>query len=103
MFKLKKGDRVTVIAGKDKGKTGRVMEVFPKENRCLVERLNLVKRHLRRAKANEQSGIIERESPISMSNLMLFCSKCNRSARVGFRLLQDGSKVRACKKCKEII
>lgn len=103
MFKIRCGDIVSVIAGKDKGKTGKVLRVLPTQNRCLVERINLIKKHMRRSRQEQQPGIIEKENPIHISNLMLFCNKCHRPTRVGFSVLQDGSKVRVCKKCKEVI
>ncbi|MDR3557016.1 MAG: 50S ribosomal protein L24 [Syntrophobacteraceae bacterium] len=102
-YAIKKNDTVKVIAGKDKGKTGKVLRVIPKKGRAIVEKLNLVKRHLRPSEQARQGGILEKESPIEMSNLMLICSKCTDPTRVGYRVLDDENKVRFCKKCKEVI
>ncbi len=102
-FKIRKGDFVQVIKGKDKGKKGRVIKVFPKEARVLVEGVNFVKKHVRPRKIDQQGGIIQMEKPISISNVMLFCLKCSKPTRVGIKFLDDGSKVRYCKKCGEII
>jgi len=102
MAKIKKEDLVMVIAGKDKGKRGKVLRVFPQKNRVMVDKVNVVKRHQRPTQTS-QGGIIEKESPIHISNVMLICPKCGESTRVGYRFLQDGRKVRSCKKCGEII
>lgn len=103
MNKIKRGDFVQVIKGKDRGKKGRVLKVFPKEGRVLVEGINFVKKHVRPKKIDQQGGIIQMEAPISISNVMLFCLKCSKPTRVGIKFLEDGSKVRYCKKCGEII
>ncbi|MDR3570240.1 MAG: 50S ribosomal protein L24 [Syntrophobacteraceae bacterium] len=102
-YAIKKDDNVKVIAGKDKGKTGKVLRVIPKKGRAIVEKLNMVKRHLRPSEQSRQGGILEKESPIEMSNLMVICSKCTDPTRVGYRVLDDEKKVRFCKKCKEVI
>ncbi|MCL5406033.1 MAG: 50S ribosomal protein L24 [Deltaproteobacteria bacterium] len=102
-YAIKKNDTVKVIAGKDKGKTGKVLRVIPKKGRAIVEKLNIVKRHLRPSEQARQGGILEKEAPIEMSNLMLICSKCTDPTRVGYRVLDDTKKVRFCKKCKEVI
>ncbi len=102
-FAIKKNDTVKVIAGKDKGKTGKVLRVVPKKGRAVVEKLNMVKRHLRPSEQARQGGILEREAPIEMSNLMLICTKCTDPTRVGYRVLDDACKVRYCKTCKEVI
>jgi large subunit ribosomal protein L24 len=102
-FKLKKGDFVQVIKGKDKGKKGRILKIFYKENRVLVEGINFVKKHTRLKAVDRQGGIIQVEKPISISNVNFFCLKCSRPTRLGIRFLEDGSKVRYCKRCKEII
>jgi large subunit ribosomal protein L24 len=100
---IRKNDNVLVIAGKDKGKTGRVRFAFPKKERLLVEGINFVKKHSRAQGAVRQAGIIEREAPIHVSNVMLICSKCNKPARVGSRFLSDGRKVRFCRVCGEVL
>jgi large subunit ribosomal protein L24 len=100
---IRKNDTVLVIAGKDRGKKGRVRFVYPKNERLLVEGINLVKKHSRAKGAVRQAGIIEREAPLHSSNVMLICSKCNKPARVGSRFLADGRKVRFCQSCGEVV
>ena len=100
---IKKEDKVKVIAGKDKGKIGKVLKVIRKKNRVLVENVNMVKRHAKPSAQNRQGGIIEGEAAIHWSNLMLMCSKCMAPTRIKIQLLDDGKKVRACSKCDEII
>jgi large subunit ribosomal protein L24 len=102
MQRIKKGDTVEVIAGKDKGVRGAVLRVIPKENRVVVERVNVVKKHQRPVQAGRgqvQPGIIEFEAPIHLSNVMLVCTQCNERTRVGYRVTEDGMKVRVCRKC----
>ena len=102
-MKIRKNDTVLVIAGKDKGKKGKVRFAHPKDERLLVEDVNFIKRHTRARGQVKQAGIIEREAPIHVSNVMLLCGKCNHSTRVGFRFLKDGRKVRFCHSCGEVI
>jgi len=102
-MKIRKGDTILVIAGKDRGRTGKVRFAYPKDERLLVEGINFVKRHARATGRVRQAGIIEREAPIHVSNVMLMCSKCNHPARVGLRFLEDGKKVRFCRSCHEVI
>jgi large subunit ribosomal protein L24 len=102
-MKIRKDDTVTIIAGKDRGKKGKVRRVIPKEERVVVEGLNMIKRHSRARRAARQAGIIELEAPLHISNVMLLCNKCGKPARVGFRLLADGKKVRICRSCNEVI
>ena len=102
-MKVRKNDTVLVIAGKDKGKKGKVSRSLPKENRVVVEGVNMVKRHMRPRGRARQAGIIEREAAIHVSNVMFLCTKCDRPVRIGFRFLEDGSKVRICRRCKEVI
>jgi len=101
IYHIKKNDTVKVIAGKEKGKTGKVLRIVTKKGRAIVEKLNMVKRHMRPGPQSRQGGILEREAPIHISNLMLICSKCTDSTRVGYKILEDSRKVRYCKKCKE--
>ena len=100
---LRKNDRVAVIAGKDKGKIGRVLEVLPRKNRVLVEGVNVVKRHLKpNVRRGVRGGILERESPIHVSNVMVICPHCGVATRVGHRMITVGDRdksFRACKKC----
>ncbi len=102
MAKIKREDTVLVIAGKDKGRKGKVLRVFPSKSRVLVEKVNVVKRHTRPSQAH-QGGIVEKEAPIHISNVMLVCPKCGDPTRVGFSVLDDGTKRRLCKRCGEII
>ncbi len=102
-MKIKKDDRVMVMVGKDKGKIGKVLKVIPKKNRVLVEHANMVKIHARPGRFKSQGGILEKEAPIHISNVMIMCDKCGRPVRIGYRFLEDGKKARACKKCGEIL
>ncbi|MFC1949694.1 50S ribosomal protein L24 [Chloroflexota bacterium] len=102
-MKIRKNDTVMVIAGKDRGKKGKVRFVHPKDNTVLVEGVNMIKKHARPTGQARQAGIIEREESLNVSDVMLLCSKCNRPARVGSRFLEDGKKVRFCRSCKEVI
>ena len=96
---IRKDDMVIVIAGRDKGKKGKVLKVLPSKNRAVVEGVNLVKKHLRRRSEEEKGGIFQIPSPIHLSNLMLFCRSCNRGVRFKTQVLKDGTKVRICKRC----
>ncbi|MEE9521146.1 MAG: 50S ribosomal protein L24 [Dehalococcoidales bacterium] len=100
---IRKNDTVLIIAGKDKGKKGKVRFVYPKDERITVEDINFVKRHARATGRVRQAGVIEREAPIHVSDVMLLCSRCNHPTRVGFRFLDDGRKVRVCHSCNEVI
>jgi large subunit ribosomal protein L24 len=100
---VKSGDKVVVLSGKDKGKQGKILTVFPKESRVIVEGVNIVKRHTKPNRQNQQGGIIEKEAPINSSNVMLVCPRCNKPTRIAKKFLQDGQKVRQCKKCNEVI
>ncbi len=100
--KIKREDFVVVIAGKDRGKRGKVLRVIPKKQRVVVEGVNIVKKH-QKPTANSPGGIIEKPAPIHVSNVMLICPKCGTPTRVGFTFLEDGTKVRKCKKCGEVI
>ena len=100
---IKKEDRVVVLTGKDRGKTGRVLAVFPGSNTLLVERVNLMKRHSRRRDYRQQGGIIEREAPIHSSNVMLICPRCSRQTRTYRKKLETGFRARVCRKCQEVV
>ena len=104
---IRKGDKVKIIAGKDKGKTGKVLQVFKSKNRASIEGLNLLIKHLRPRREGEQGQRIEFPAPIEISNLMLVCPKCGKATRVGYRIVKDSKgkskKLRECKKCKQII
>jgi large subunit ribosomal protein L24 len=101
MNKLKKNDNVLVIAGKDKGKQGQVREMLPKDGRAIVTGINMIKKHQKPRSAQEPAGIIDREAPIQIANLMLVCRNCGQPARVGIHFRPDGKKSRFCKKCNE--
>ena len=102
-MKIRKNDTVLVTAGKDRGKRGKVRFAYPKKNLVLVEGINFIKKHSRARGQVKQAGIIDLEAPINVSNVMLLCEKCNHPTRVGFTALEDGKKVRVCRKCKEVI
>ena len=102
-MKIRKNDTVLVIAGKDKGKKGKVRFAYPKEGRIIVEGINFIKKHSRARGQVRQAGVITLEAPIQASNVMLLCQKCNQPTHVGFTFLEDGRKVRICRSCKEVI
>ena len=101
MFRVKRDDQVMVLSGKDRGKKGKVLRVFPAESRLTVEGLNLVKRHVKRSQANPQGAIISRECPLPMDRVMPVCPRCNQAVRVGSKMLPDGTKNRICRRCQE--
>ncbi|MDP8255531.1 MAG: 50S ribosomal protein L24 [Candidatus Alcyoniella australis] len=108
-FKIRNKDVVMIVAGKERGsraaktKRGKVLRVMPDKERVLVERLNFIKRHSRPSRTNRQGGIIEREGAVHISNVMLVCPACDQPTRVGYTFLNDGRKVRICKRCNEKI
>lgn len=104
-MKVVKNDLVKVINGKYQGKSGKVLKVLLKEKRLIVEGVNIIKRHTKPSQKNQQGGIIEKEGPIHISNVMVVCGKCNQPTRVGYRYLDDGTKARVCKNadCGEIL
>lgn len=101
--KIKKNDKVVVRVGKEKGKIGSVLKVDSERGRVIIEKVNISKRHTKPGGANAQGGIVEKEAPIRISNVMLVCTKCAEPSRIGKKVLEDGSKVRVCKKCGEFI
>lgn len=100
---LKKNDTVLIITGDEKGKKGRVLGVDAGEKRLLVERLNMIKKHMKPSKKYSQGGIIEKEAPVHQSNVMLVCPKCNKPTRIGNTILENGKKIRSCRKCGEVV
>ena len=100
---VRRGDTVAVIAGRERGKRGKVLRVLPADGRVLVEKLNMMKKHQRPTQKLRQGGIIERESPLALSNVLVVCSRCDKAARSGIKVLGDGRKVRVCKRCGESI
>ncbi|KPU26769.1 50S ribosomal protein L24 [Caloranaerobacter sp. TR13] len=100
---VKKGDTVVVISGKDKGKKGKVLTAMPKRNRVIVEGVNMQTKHTKPSQKSPQGGIIHQEGPIHVSNVMLYCDKDKKGVRVGYKVLENGEKVRVCKKCGEVL
>ena len=100
--KLKKGDLVKVVVGKEKGKTGKILKIVKDRERLIVEKVNMLKRH-QRPDAKGKGGIVEKEGSLHVSNVMLVCNKCDGAVRIGYRILDDGKKVRICGKCREIL
>lgn len=98
---IKRGDKVVVIAGKDKGKEGNVVAAFPEANKVIVEGVAVAKKHQKARMQGQESGIINKEMPIDASNVMRVCPKCGKPARVGVKVFEDGSKAKYCKKCNE--
>jgi len=101
--RIKKGDTVEVISGKDRSKRGEVLKVDPKKDRVIIEGVNIVHRHTRPTQDMPQGGIIENEAPIHISNVQLVCPRCDEKTRIGAEILDDGTKVRQCKKCNEVV
>lgn len=100
---VKKGDTVVVIAGKDKGKKGKVLKAYPEKQRVVVEGVNIVHRHTKPTQQLPQGGIIENEGAIHVSNVQLVCPRCNEAARTGKKVLDDGKKARYCASCGEVV
>ncbi len=100
---IKKNDNVVIISGKEKGKQGRVIAVYPSSNRVLVEKLNMIKRHTRPNQQLKQGGIVEKEGPLSLSNVKLVCSKCDKQTKVTRRADHDDKRVRVCRSCSETL
>ncbi len=101
--KIKKNDTVMVIAGREKGKTGKVLRVIREKNRVVIERLHMVKRHQKPRNQQQTGGVVEKEASIDLSNVMIMCDRCNAPARIGGKRLDDGSAVRTCRRCGEAI
>ena len=99
--RIRKGDNIMVITGRDRGKTGKVLHVMPEADKLTVERLNMVKRHSKPRGAQNPGGIIEKEAPLRISNVMIFCDRCNAPVRSGIKTAADGTKTRACRRCGE--
>jgi large subunit ribosomal protein L24 len=103
MASFRRNDQVIVIAGDDRGKTGRLLKVFRDAERVIVERVNFIKRHTRARSAQQQGGVIEREAPLHVSNVMHFCAKCQMGVRMTVKATADGKRERYCKRCGELI
>ena len=102
-IRIKKDDKVKILTGKDKGKIGKVLKVVKKSNRVVVENINVVKVHQRPTQANPQGGIVDKNMPIQASNVMVMCNSCVKPTRIGIKQLEDGKRVRICKKCDQQI
>lgn len=100
---LKKDDTVLVIAGKERGKSGRVVRVIGDRGKVLVERINMIKRHRKPAGPQNPGGIVEKEAPLDVSNVMLLCRSCDKPTRIGRKALESGAHVRVCRKCGEVV
>jgi large subunit ribosomal protein L24 len=100
---IRKNDTVLVMSGEGKGKRGRVLSVDSPKNRIIIEGVNVVKKHMKPSKTFQQGGIIDREAPVNLSNVMLLCAKCDRPTRIGNMILENGRKIRTCRKCGEVI
>lgn len=100
---FKKNDNVLAITGRNRGKKGKVLAVYPDKGRILVEGLNFAKKHVKPSQKNPAGGIVEIETPFALSNVMLFCPKCEKRTRASHRALKDGSKERFCKRCEEVV
>lgn len=98
---VKKGDTVIVVSGKDKGKKGEILTSIPSKNRVIVKGINMITKHVKPNAANRQGGMVRKEGAVHASNVMLYCTKCNNATRIMHKILEDGSKVRVCKKCNE--
>ena len=102
-FNLKKGDSVLVISGEDKGKKGKIVSIFPKKLKAVVEGVNFLKKHIKPTEKTPQGGIVDQEGTINVTNLKLLCNKCNQPTTIKREKIKEGKRVRVCKKCGEII
>ena len=100
---IRKNDSVMIIAGRERGKTGKVLRVLPDKDAAIIERVNLIKRHTRPKGPQQPGGIVEKEAAIHASNLMIMCDKCNAPVRIGRKTLADGKKIRICRRCGEAL
>jgi len=103
MAHVRRGDTVVVVAGKDRGKRGKVLRVVPGKGRVVVEKINMIKKHQRPTQKLRQGGIIEREGALALSNVLVVCPRCDKPSRLGVKILGDGRKVRTCRRCGESI
>ena len=103
MSHVRRGDTVAVIAGRERGKRGKVLRVLPVAGRVIVEKVNMMKKHQRPTQKLRQGGIIEREGPLALSNVLVVCPRCDKPSRTGVKILTDGRKVRTCRRCNESI
>ncbi len=106
MSKIKVGDEVVILSGKDKGKKGKVIERIPREDKIIIEGISIAKRHIKATKRGQESGIVEREAPVASCKVMLICPRCGESTRIGIKISQmdeEKENLRICKKCGEVI
>ncbi len=102
-LRIKRGDKAVVISGKSRGKTGRVLRIFPSKNKAIVEGVNLVKKHIRKKSEAESGGFEEISLPLNLSSLQLFCPSCNKGRKFRVEIAKDKSKIRVCKKCRKAV
>ena len=102
-MQIRKNDSVMVISGRERGKTGKVLRVLPKEEAVVIERVNMVKRHSRPRGPQQPGGIVEKEASVRVANIMMMCDKCNAPVRVGRKILADGKRIRICRRCGEAL
>jgi len=100
---VKTGDTVVVISGKDKGKQGKVLAVSPKEHKVIVEKINMVSKHIKPKKMGEQGGIVKAEAAMYADKVQIYCSRCKKPTRIGYKIYEDGTKGRICRKCGEAL
>ncbi|KJR43195.1 Ribosomal protein L24 [Candidatus Magnetoovum chiemensis] len=100
---IKKEDNVLILSGKEKGKKGRVLRIVSEKGKIIIEKINIIKKHMKPNKQNAQGGIIEKEGPINFSKIMLLCPRCGKPTKIANKKLDTGKKVRVCKKCKEVM
>jgi large subunit ribosomal protein L24 len=103
MAHVRRGDTVGVIAGRERGKRGKVLRILTEKNRVVIEKVNMIKKHQKPTQKVRQGGIIEREGPLALSNVLLVCTRCDRAVRTGIKILADGRKARVCKRCGESV
>lgn len=101
-MKIKKGDTIYVLAGKDKGRTGKVVKIYPKSEKVLIENINMYKKHMQKSEQMPKGGVVDVARPLNVSNVMTMCQKCKKPTRIGY-LLNDKKKIRICKKCNKEI
>jgi large subunit ribosomal protein L24 len=102
-MRLRSGDMVKILIGKDKGKTGAIRKAFPKENTVIVENANIFKKHVKPTSSQPHGGIVEKAMPIKVSNVALICNNCQKASRIGYKILENGEKKRICKSCQKEI
>lgn len=102
-IRIRKGDRVRVISGKEKGKEGKVLQIIPEKQAVVIEKLNMFKKHTKPNQQNQKGGIVEREGKVHLSNVMVICGNCSKPTRLGAKILSDGKKLRSCRKCGEVM